>query len=223
MAGGEGKSRGKKCCRRDTTGKTPADLQKCKSSRPRKNILLSEIRKMWLRSASRPHEGRFAIVTKRGAGCDGRVDIAGERYHAYGQAVWSRPLDAGVKFIEMRFRPCGRSAEIDKRRWLTSPTHRGERGAAAKTIAQGVPDRFGQPVATMPEWFFIFHPGLRVRPAPGIPCALCFDEGQIPAKARANFAAGTRLDDRTNYSEPRPAASVEETGFLRTAWDGSAS
>ena len=35
---------------------------------------------------------------------------------AYGQAVWSCPLDAGVKFIEMRFRPFGQNAEIDGRR-----------------------------------------------------------------------------------------------------------
>jgi hypothetical protein len=54
---------------------------------------------------------------------------------AYGQAVWSRPLDAGVKLIEMRFRPCGRNAEIDRRRRLTSPRLRGERGAAVNHCA----------------------------------------------------------------------------------------
>ena len=48
----------------------------------------------------------------------------------YGQAVWSCPLDAGVKFAEM----------IGERRWLTSPIHRGEHGAADKTIVQGMPD-----------------------------------------------------------------------------------
>src|SRR5215831_3757239 len=37
--------------------------------------------------------------------------------------------DAGIKPIEM----------IDQRRWLKSPEHRGEHGAAEKTIAQGVP------------------------------------------------------------------------------------
>jgi hypothetical protein len=49
---------------------------------------------------------------------------------AYGQAVWSCPLDAGVKLIEM----------IDRRRWLSSPIHRGERGVSRKAIAQGVPE-----------------------------------------------------------------------------------
>jgi hypothetical protein len=52
---------------------------------------------------------------------------------AYGQAVWSCPLDAGVKSVEM----------INRRRWLSSPIHRGERGVSRKAIAQGVPDRFG--------------------------------------------------------------------------------
>jgi hypothetical protein len=42
-----------------------------------------------LTKPSRPHEGRFAIVTIRGAGCDGRVAAQDVRRNAYGQAVWS--------------------------------------------------------------------------------------------------------------------------------------
>ena len=48
------------------------------------------------------HEGRFAIVTKRGAGCDGRVrrqrgaNRAGENAAAYGEVVWSWRRDRGV-------------------------------------------------------------------------------------------------------------------------------
>jgi hypothetical protein len=34
------------------------------------------------------------------------------RVEADGKGVWSCPPDAGVKPIEMRFRPCGRNAEI---------------------------------------------------------------------------------------------------------------
>jgi hypothetical protein len=68
---------------------------------------------------------------------------------AYGQAVWSCHLDAGVKFVESRFRPNGRNAEINKRRGLTSPIPRGEYGVSRKAIAQGVPDRFGEPVVTL--------------------------------------------------------------------------
>jgi hypothetical protein len=42
-----------------------------------------------LTKPSRPHEGRFAIVTIRGAGCDGRGATQDVRRIAYGQAVWS--------------------------------------------------------------------------------------------------------------------------------------
>ena len=48
---------------------------------------------------------------------------------AYGQAVWSWRPDAGVKLVD----------GSHGRRWLTRPAHRGEHGAAVKTIAQGVP------------------------------------------------------------------------------------
>ena len=73
---------------------------------------------------------------------------------AYGQAVWSSPLDAGVKFAEM----------IGERRGLTSPIPRGERGVSRKAIAQGVPDRFGEPVVTLLVGRLPFLPTrLRVR------------------------------------------------------------
>jgi len=53
---------------------------------------------------------------------------ADEGISSDGQAVWSCPPDAGVK-PAIRF--------FARRRWLTSPVHRGEYGAAVKTIAQG--------------------------------------------------------------------------------------
>src|ERR1700753_1698006 len=40
--------------------------------------------------------------------------------------------------------------ESTRRWWLKSPVHQGEHGASRKAIAQGVPDRFGEPVVTMP-------------------------------------------------------------------------
>src|ERR1700739_1594862 len=55
---------------------------------------------------------------------------------ADGKAVWSWPPDAGTKFVD----------EFHGRRWLTSPAHRGEHGAAVNTIVQGMPDCFGVPV-----------------------------------------------------------------------------
>jgi len=65
---------------------------------------------------------------------------------AYGEAVWSCPLDAGVN---PRVKSPGG-------RWLTSPTHRGERGVSRKAIVQGMPDCFGVPVVTMLVCFFHF-------------------------------------------------------------------
>jgi hypothetical protein len=34
------------------------------------------------------------------------------RRNAYGQVAWSWSPDAGIKLIKLRFRPCGRNAEI---------------------------------------------------------------------------------------------------------------
>ena len=48
---------------------------------------------------------------------------------AYGQAVWSWRPDAGVKFVDDFHGDGG-----------YKPVHRGEHGAAVKTIAQGMPD-----------------------------------------------------------------------------------
>jgi hypothetical protein len=62
---------------------------------------------------------------------------------------------------------------IAERWWLTSPVHQGERGAAVKTIAQGMPDCLGCPVAAcVRKVHLLCTQGSRVRPASGIPCAL---------------------------------------------------
>jgi hypothetical protein len=52
------------------------------------------------------------------------------------------------------------------------PDRRRERGISRKTIAQGMPACFGEPVVTLLVCFFISHTRLRVRLASGIPCAL---------------------------------------------------
>ena len=56
---------------------------------------------------------------------------------AHGQVAWSWPPDAEVKFAMMR------SKRSRGRRWPKSPAHRGEREAAVKTIARGMPGVFG--------------------------------------------------------------------------------
>jgi len=50
-----------------------------------------------IRAVPPRQEGRFAIVTKRGVGCDGRDCIVG-RSDADGEDVWSWHPWAGAKF-----------------------------------------------------------------------------------------------------------------------------
>jgi hypothetical protein len=52
------------------------------------------------------------------------------------------------------------------------PDHRREHEGNRNAIAQGMPDRFGEPVVTTLVCFLYLHARLRVREAPGIPCAL---------------------------------------------------
>jgi hypothetical protein len=62
------------------------------------------------------------------------------------------------------------------------PDRRGEREISRKTIARGMPGETGVTVVTMLVCFFILHARLRAHRAPGIPCALCSQEGQSFAK-----------------------------------------
>src|SRR5581483_9460222 len=83
----------------------------------------------WLRAARLVKRDVMAIVADvRRVAMDAK---AARRLlsDAYGQAVWSWRPDAGVKLVD----------GFHGRRWLKSPAHRGERGAAVKTIAQGMP------------------------------------------------------------------------------------
>jgi hypothetical protein len=79
-----------------------------------------------------------------------------------------------------------------ERRWLKSPIHRGEHGTAEKTIAQGMPDCFGEPVVTLPVWCCSFHPGLRVRQHPAFPAPSSSRTRCFARPGRENRAAGMR-------------------------------
>jgi len=124
-----------KCCCCGTTGKTPGRLsQKPCPALFAKIFSFPKIRTRGLTTPSRAH--RRARRDRHERRVRDAMDVRASKTNdagAYGQAVWSCPLDAGVKFAEM----------ISKRRWLSSPTHRGEHGAADKTIVQGMPDCFG--------------------------------------------------------------------------------
>jgi hypothetical protein len=91
---------------------------------------------------------------------------------ADGEVVWSWRPDAGVKFA-------GDDLQATVAR---KPGHRGEHEVNVKTIAQGRLDCFGTPVVTTLVWFFHFHARLRVRRAPGFPCALCLSRDEVLAK-----------------------------------------
>jgi hypothetical protein len=96
-----------------------------------------------------PQEGRIAIVTDVGSGMRWTrrcfSALARRRGHRLGRPsrVVLSPPDAGVKPCEM----------IPRRWWLTSPVHQGERGAAVKTIVQGMPVDPAQPVVTAACFF----------------------------------------------------------------------
>jgi len=83
---------------------------------------------------------------------------------ADGEVVWSWRLDAGVNPVTMLTHYTG---DGDKK-----ADHQREHEANRKLIAQGMPECFGEPVVTTLACFFHLHARLRVRQAPGIPCAL---------------------------------------------------
>ena len=121
-------------------------LSEVASSPSAKNILLPFFRNTWL-SSSHPAAVRGAYRDRHGrkaVGCGGREDAqracrADESMLAGGQVVWSCPPDAGDK-------PAGERA---CRRWrLSSPALQGEREAAVKTAARGMPAVSAEPVVT---------------------------------------------------------------------------
>ena len=126
---------------------------------------------------------------ERGTGCGGRLFSRKACAEAAdGQAVWSCFPDAGDK-------PCESSA---RRRGLKSPVPRGEHGAAVKPLRREC--RMSRPCLTDLWAFFLFSPrGLRVRPAPGIPCAL-------------RLLRGTRFSQSSGVSASRECQGVCQTG-----------
>jgi hypothetical protein len=71
------------------------------------------------------------------------------------------------------------------------PGSQGERAISVKTIAQGRPGRLGQTCGDCRLHFFSAG-GPRARPAPGLPCALCFQGRTLQASTRVKHAARTR-------------------------------
>jgi hypothetical protein len=116
--------------------------------------------------ASRPHEGRFAIVTKRGWGCDGREWHAGRAWPT--RTAKSRGPDLPTLGSS--------SAGVDPQ---------GDGGYQARTPGRTrisrKPLRRECRLIRLNLWSlppaFLFAGGPWVRSSPGIPCTLCFREG----------------------------------------------
>ena len=118
------------------------------SSPLRKNNLVSENQKLWSNlRVPRSQEGASRSSRTSSAGCDGRGRAA--RRAARSRTV--KPCGPGTPMLVL-----SKWRMIHLRRWQKSPVHRGEHGVSRKAIAQGVPDRFGQPVVTMLVCFFVF-------------------------------------------------------------------
>jgi hypothetical protein len=118
------------------------------------------------RASCARQEGRFAIVTNVGAGCDGRLRAPDDaRFRADGEVVWSWHPDADAKRATM--------LRIALATVARKPVTGESTKEAVKTNRAGNAGMFGEPVVTYLRAFYL-HAELRVRSRTGIPCALCF-------------------------------------------------
>jgi hypothetical protein len=112
----------------------------------------------------RSQGGRFAIVTKRGAGCDGRGGFKRR------MKPWRTAKSCGPDT------PTLVSSLLDDQQATVAkePGHRGEHEISRNTIAQGVPDCFGVPVVTCSCAFFICTRGCGCGVHPAFPAPSVF-------------------------------------------------
>ena len=112
-----------------------------------KIFLFPKIRNCDLTSASRAHqEGRFAIVTIRWRGMRWTRSCA-RRLHRTRTVKPCGPVPSTL----------GSSCANDRAATVAKkPETPGRARSSRKTIAQGVPDRFGEPVVTTLVCFFVF-------------------------------------------------------------------
>jgi hypothetical protein len=135
-----------------------------------------------LTKPSRPHEGRNAIVTIRGAGCDGRASAA--------RRAARRVRSSRVVLSPRRWGQANGDDPFATE--ANKPGTPGRARSSRKTIAQGVPSDFGVPVLAC----VLF---LSARVAVGAACTRhslrpLLLGGRTKGKARTrNRAAGMRL------------------------------
>ena len=130
-----------------------------------------------------------------------QVLAPGETPAAAGEIVWSWRRDPGATPAETILSATGA-------RKAASP---GRAGISRKTIARGKPSaRLAEPVVTMLVCFFHLQTRLRVRSAPGFPCALFIGEGATEMQPRAKPAAGTRACISMIFPVARPPSLGEQ-------------
>jgi hypothetical protein len=80
------------------------------------------------------HEGRFAVVTKRGAGCDGTVPASGDLHPAKRWQRSAKSCGPGAATLASIRPACAGLATVAKK-----AVHRGEHEVSRQTIARGGP------------------------------------------------------------------------------------
>jgi hypothetical protein len=97
------------------------------------------------------------------------------------------------------------------------PGHRGEHEISRSTVAQGVSDCFGEPVVTCSCAFFILHARLRVRRAPGIPCALCFSRDTLISNSGESCRENADARHCDERSDDPPSLTMRAMAGLESA------
>ena len=119
--------------------------------------------------------GALAIVTNVRRDAVDAMAAKTNAVVAYGEIVWVRRPDAGVKFWGSQ--RCPRAMVSQK---AGSP---GRSRISRKAIAQGRPDASAKPVCSCAAFLLqLSHMRPRVRRAPGLPCALYSSRGTTKCK-----------------------------------------
>ena len=131
-----------------------------------------------------PPEGRFAIVTKRGAG-----DAVDAKAPKDERCLCGR-RSRGVLISRRWYQPAD-DAEASRRGWWQeSPITRETTKETVKAIARGMPGDSGVTVVTLLTCFLYLHVRPRAQWAPGIPCALWFRGVKIYAPLGRKMCRG---------------------------------
>ena len=126
-----------------------------------------------------------AIVTQRGAGCDGRCGV--RRIVSAGRNARS-VRRSRVVLAPRPWRYVGSNAGNGGKKGR-SP---GRSRISRKAIARGKPGCLGCTCQIRVRSIYPLHTAMRAQSAPGFPCALCSREGQRNAQPGRKQAAGMR-------------------------------